>query len=245
MAPGTAGWRYGRRVSSAAPHGPAAVRPATLQDHHAVAALLRTAFAGEGPAVADLVDDVRARELVSVELVALDGSGEREAGDGRDEHGAGGSDGADGADGAAVRSAQPVIGHVALSHAWLDTRSERIDVLLLSPLAVAPEHRRRGVGAALLGAALAEAERAGAPYVVLEGAPGYYSRHGFSPASAYGIEAPSPRIPGPAFQVVALSAHEPWMTGRVVYREVWWEHDAVGLRDPALARFEMALPDES
>ncbi|WP_370291264.1 GNAT family N-acetyltransferase [Nocardioides sp.] len=210
-------------MSSAAPDGPVPVRAVTAEDHAAITALLRTAFADEGPAVADLVDDVRARELVGVELVALAPAGEIPSG------GRGAS--------------STVVGHVALSHAWLDTRSERLDVLLLSPLAVAPGQQRRGIGAGLLAAALAEADRSGAPFVVLEGAPGYYSRHGFVPASAYGIDAPSPRIPGPAFQVAALSAHEPWMTGRVVYREVWWEHDAVGLRDPALARFEMALPD--
>ena len=33
------------------------------------------------------------------------------------------------------------------------------------------------------------------------------------------------------------------MTGRVVYRDVWWEHDATGLRDPLLAQVEFNLPD--
>ena len=27
-----------------------------------------------------------------------------------------------------------------------------------------------------------------------------------------------------AFQVALLPSHEPWMTGRVIYRDVWWEH---------------------
>jgi putative acetyltransferase len=30
---------------------------------------------------------------------------------------------------------------------------------------------------------------------------------------------------------VRLSAYEPWMTGTVVYPDVFWRHDAVGLRD--------------
>ncbi|MEV5000637.1 GNAT family N-acetyltransferase [Nocardioides sp. LML1-1-1.1] len=136
-----------------------------------------------------------------------------------------------------------VVGHVGLSHAWLDARSELIDILVLSPLSVVPERQGTGIGAALLAAAVAEAERLGVPVVVLEGDPGYYARHGWAPASSYGIEAPSHRIPGPAFQVVALRGHEPWMTGRVVYRDVWWEHDAAGLRDPVLAQVEMSLPD--
>lgn len=136
-----------------------------------------------------------------------------------------------------------VVGHVGLSHAWLDARSELIDILVLSPLSVAPARQGEGIGAALLAAAVAEAERLGVPVVVLEGDPGYYARHGWAPASSYGIEAPTHRIPGPAFQVVALRGHEPWMTGRVVYRDVWWEHDAAGLRDPVLAQVEMSLPD--
>ncbi|HET7305799.1 MAG TPA: hypothetical protein VFJ12_14755 [Segeticoccus sp.] len=38
----------------------------------------------------------------------------------------------------------------------------------------------------------------------------------------------------PAFQVRRLPAHEPWMTGTLVYPDVFWELDCVGLReDPA------------
>lgn len=136
-----------------------------------------------------------------------------------------------------------VVGHVGLSHAWLDARSELVDVLVLSPLSVAPQAQRSGIGATLLSSAVTEAERLGAPLVALEGDPGYYSRRGWHPAAAYGIEAPSHRIPGPAFQMVPLPAREPWMTGRIVYRDVWWEYDATGLRDPMLAQVEMNLPE--
>ncbi len=31
------------------------------------------------------------------------------------------------------------------------------------------------------------------------------------------------------------------MTGRVVYPDVWWRHDAAGLRDPDLASLEDLL----
>ena len=75
----------------------------------------------------------------------------------------------------------------------------------------------------------------------LEGDPGYYGRRGFERASAHGFEAPSRRIPDPAFQVALLDAHEAWMTGRVLYRDVWWEHDCAGLRDPLLAQLEQSL----
>ena len=34
-----------------------------------------------------------------------------------------------------------------------------------------------------------------------------------------------------AFQVMLLPAHEPWMTGSLGYHHLFWDHDAVGLRD--------------
>lgn len=123
-----------------------------------------------------------------------------------------------------------VVGHVGLSHGWLDARPRLVDVLVLSPLSVRPTHQEQGVGSALVLAALDAAERLEAPAVFLEGSPAYYGRRGFHPAAEQGFEAPSRRTPEPAFQVARLSRHEEWMVGRVVYRDVWWEYDAAGLR---------------
>jgi putative acetyltransferase len=43
--------------------------------------------------------------------------------------------------------------------------------------------------------------------------------------------------------VVRFAGHESWMTGQVIYRDVWWRHNAAGLRDPLLARSRKE-PDE-
>ncbi len=59
-----------------------------------------------------------------------------------------------------------------------------------------------------------------------------------------GFTAPSDRTPGSAFQVVRLAGYEDWMTGRVVYHDVWWRHAAVGLRDPVLAAVEQRLEEQ-
>lgn len=134
-----------------------------------------------------------------------------------------------------------VVGHVGLSHAWLDARRALVDVLLLSPLSVRPDRQGEGVGTALVEAAVRQADDLRAPALFLEGSPAYYGSRGFAPGSAHGFEAPSRRTPEPAFQVALLPAHEPWMTGRLVYRDVWWEHDAAGLRDPDLTEIERAL----
>jgi len=53
------------------------------------------------------------------------------------------------------------------------------------------------------------------------------------PGGDHGFRKPSLRIPDAAFQVLKLPAYEPWMTGTFVYSPTFWEHDCVGLRDPA------------
>ncbi len=121
-------------------------------------------------------------------------------------------------------------GHVALTRGWLDADRRLVEVLVLSPLAVRPDLQRRGIGGALVEAAVAEAQRLGSPLVLLEGDPAYYSRRGFEPASRHGLVPPSVRIPAPACQVRLLPAHESWMTGALVYPDVFWRLDCVGLR---------------
>jgi putative acetyltransferase len=68
--------------------------------------------------------------------------------------------------------------------------------------------------------------------VFLEGPPDYYGRFGFRAGGGLGFRKPSLRIPDDAFQALPLPSYEPWMTGTLVYSHVFWEHDAVGLRDP-------------
>ncbi|CAG7571994.1 putative acetyltransferase [Barrientosiimonas humi] len=133
-----------------------------------------------------------------------------------------------------------VVGHVGLSHGWLDARRALVDITVLSPLSVLPDLQSTGIGTALLGAAV-ERARTMSPLLVLEGSPAYYGPRGFAPGSAHGVRPASDRTPAPACQVVLGEGYEEWMTGRVVYREVWWRHDAAGLRDPELAQIEQAL----
>jgi putative acetyltransferase len=123
------------------------------------------------------------------------------------------------------------VGHVMLTASWLDAPRKLVDVLVLSPLGVLPRHQGRGVGTLLVARAIEEADKAGAPLLFLEGDPGYYRERGFHEATPLGFRKPSLRIPDAAFQVVKLSAYEPWMTGTLVYAEPFWALDCVGLRD--------------
>ena len=131
-----------------------------------------------------------------------------------------------------------VVGHVGLSHAWLDARRELVDVWLLSPLGVVRREQGAGIGSQLLEAAVDAARKSGAPLLFLEGDPGYYGGRGFEPGAAHGLTPASARTPAPAFQVVRFEAHEDWMTGQLIYPDLWWRYDAAGLRDPLLAQIE-------
>ena len=130
-----------------------------------------------------------------------------------------------------AEEAGEVVGHAMVSRALLDAPLRLVDVAVLSPLAVAPEQQRRGLGRALVERGLEDLDRRGVPLVFLEGDPRYYSRLGFLPASGLGFRKPSLRIPDGAFQVVGLAAYEPWMTGTLVYPDTFWRLDCVGLRD--------------
>lgn len=125
-----------------------------------------------------------------------------------------------------------VVGHVMLIPAILDAARRLVPVEVLSPLAVRPDRQGQGIGSALVRRGLEHATERNVPLVFLEGDPGYYRRLGFVPARALGFRKPSLRIPDAAFQVVQLRAHEPWMTGTLVYPDAFWRHDAVGLREP-------------
>jgi putative acetyltransferase len=109
-----------------------------------------------------------------------------------------------------------VVGFVMLS--WIPLEDAARDrILNLTPLAVRPDRQREGVGALLVSSALAIAEEAGAPAVLVEGVPGYYPRFGFERAISLGVRPPHDRIPDAAFMVKRLAAWDPGVAGRVVY----------------------------
>ncbi|MDP9116948.1 MAG: GNAT family N-acetyltransferase [Actinomycetota bacterium] len=141
-----------------------------------------------------------------------------------------------------VADDEGVLGYVHLSRGWIDTRAALAEVLTLTPIAVEPDRQRKGIGTALLAAAIQQADDLGFPAVVLEGDWTYYGARGFQPAEDRGLLRPSDRIPRPAFQVALLSSYQPEIVGRLVYPEAMWITDCVGLRDPRLATVEASIP---
>jgi putative acetyltransferase len=111
-----------------------------------------------------------------------------------------------------------LVGHIMLSYVGLVDADVRHRVLTLSPVSVAPQAQRQGVGAALITAAIEKADQKGEPLIVLEGSPQYYPRFGFRPSIELGIRIPLPDwAPEEAAMVLPLSGYDSSVRGEVVY----------------------------
>jgi putative acetyltransferase len=76
-----------------------------------------------------------------------------------------------------------IVGHALFSRVAIGGRP----ALALAPVAVAPGWQRRGIGTSLVKAGLEECLATGHKIVVALGAPGFYARFGFAPASSLGL----------------------------------------------------------
>jgi putative acetyltransferase len=178
------------------------VRAEATGDRPAVRELHLAAFGADGLVVADLVDDLRDAVGRGEGLSLVAAEGDE------------------------------IVGHVMFTPSLLDAPKRLLPVQVLSPIGVVPARQKQGVGTALIRRGLELLSERDVPLVFLEGSPRYYSRFGFEAGAAHGFRKPSLRIPDAAFQVLRLATYEPWMTGTLVYSEVFWNHDAVGLREP-------------
>lgn len=76
-----------------------------------------------------------------------------------------------------------VVGHIMYSPLFVGDKQGAA----LGPMAVLPEHQRRGIGGQLIGAGNRKLREAACPFIVVIGHPEYYPRFGFRPASDHGI----------------------------------------------------------
>jgi putative acetyltransferase len=101
-----------------------------------------------------------------------------------------------------------VVGHIAFTPVAFDPMSSRDRLALgLAPLSVAPAHRRRGIGCALVEEGVEACRELGADVVVVLGDPAYYTRFGFEPASSLHLRC-AYDAPAEAFQALVLKAFE-------------------------------------
>jgi putative acetyltransferase len=123
----------------------------------------------------------------------------------------------------AVHADGLIVGHVLLSPCPVeDEDGERAgEVLALGPIAVLPEVQLRGVGSALMTAAISLAVARAVPAIVLLGHPSYYPRFGFGSARDVGLEAPATAWPDSAWMARRLPAWTDSCRGTVRYPEAF------------------------
>lgn len=92
-----------------------------------------------------------------------------------------------------------VVGHILFSRLWAD-RTEL--VAALAPMAVRPEHQRKGLGGRLIERGIETCREFGAHALIVLGHPDYYPRFGFSPEAASKVS--SPYSGSPAFMALEL-----------------------------------------
>ena len=94
----------------------------------------------------------------------------------------------------AVDDAGSIVGHLLVSEGDLIGSDGRVvrRIWMVGPVAVQPSEQRRGIGSALMRAAIALATERRQPVLCLLGHADYYPRFGFEPTRGIGIEPPRP-----------------------------------------------------
>jgi len=122
----------------------------------------------------------------------------------------------------AVAADGSVLGHIMVSRVGFEpdaADAPRVDALAIAPLAVLPPHQGRGIGAALMGAALATADRRDESFLAVLGAPSFYERFGFGPGADLGVHSPYDEA-GDAYQVRPIG-DRPIEPGSVIYPDMF------------------------
>ena len=88
-----------------------------------------------------------------------------------------------------------IVGHVLFTRVSLERCPETVSASILAPLAVHPDFQNRGIGGMLIAEGLKRLRQMGVDLVFVLGDPGYYRKHGFSPAGVEGYAPPYPIAP--------------------------------------------------
>jgi len=83
-----------------------------------------------------------------------------------------------------------VVGHILFSRMSIETAGNRVPAVALAPMAVLPEHQRRGIGGKLIEHGLDLLREQGEQVVIVLGHPNYYPRFGFSTGKARSLASP-------------------------------------------------------
>lgn len=112
-----------------------------------------------------------------------------------------------------------IVGHILFTEVTISNSTGSFQALGLGPMAVLSSRQRRGIGSQLLKEALTKCRELGHDIVVVVGYPEFYSRFGFVPAKARGLECEFD-VPDEAFMVLELRPGAlAGRTGRVRYQQ--------------------------
>lgn len=113
-----------------------------------------------------------------------------------------------------------IVGHLLLSKAMLERDGERKAVLILGPMSVVPSQSHRGIGAALMQAAVNRARDMRYTAIVIAGRPDYYQRFGFKPGGEFEVNTNLP-VPEDAVTAMELVPGALEGGGQVIYPPVF------------------------
>ena len=109
-----------------------------------------------------------------------------------------------------------LVGHILFSRMWIRSQTGvLVSAVTLAPVAVLPEHQRRGIGGRLVRYGLELLRGRGEKIAIVVGHPDYYPRFGFSTEKAQSLESP---FPAEAFMAIELNTGAlDGVQGSVVY----------------------------
>lgn len=111
-----------------------------------------------------------------------------------------------------------ILGHILFTPVLVEGPAETFSGRALGPMAVIPQHQKRGLGTALVQAGIQRLKAIGFSFIIVVGHPAYYPRFGFKPAREQGILCPWD-VPDEAFMILTLRPSEvKGMIGVVRYR---------------------------
>ena len=139
------------------------IRNSTKADLEGILAVETTAFGPEeGPVIADLVVNLL-QDPTAKPLLSLIAS-----------------------------EGNTIAGHILFTTVKITLPADRLQAMILAPLAVHPHKQNQRIGGRLIQEGLKRLTQSGVDLVFVLGHPEYYPKHGFKPAGIRGFEAPYP-----------------------------------------------------